>query len=92
MFRLSPDQWQVLSPHLDELLGMAEKERSIRLSRLRSADPALSSQLEILLQEHRVLSEKHFLEKRSVELPGGPGPAGQTLGLYTWCRKSATVV
>ena len=83
MFRLSPDQWQVLSPHLDELLGMAEKERSIRLSRLRSADPALSSQLEILLQEHRVLSEKHFLEKRSVELPGGPGPAGQTLGLYT---------
>src|SRR5215471_19723838 len=83
MFRLIPDQWQVLSPHLDELLGMAEKERSIRLSRLRSTNPALSNQLEILLQEHRVLSEEHFLEKRSVELPGGPGPGGQTLGLYT---------
>ena len=60
MSRLSPDQWQVLSPHLDEALGMADEERSIWLSRLRSTDPALANQLEILLQEHRVLSEKAF--------------------------------
>jgi serine/threonine protein kinase len=83
MSKLSPDQWQVLSPHLDEALGMTDEDRSIWLSSLRTENPTLANQLEILLQEHRVLSEKGFLEKRSMELPGEPGLAGQTLGVYT---------
>jgi len=40
-------------------------------------------ELEILLREHRVLSEEGFLEASALELPGGPGLAGQTLGAYT---------
>jgi len=79
--------WAMTSPRasaLDPLRVTVTRERRRSLgSRLRSTNPALSNQLEILLQEHRVLSEEHFLEKRSVELPGGPGPGGQTLGLYT---------
>ena len=81
--QLSPDQWQALSPYLDEALGMTDEERSVWLSALRAQNPGLADQLEMLLHEHRALSEKDFLEKRSVGLPGGPGLAGQTLGVYT---------
>ena len=37
----------------------------------------------MLLQEHRELSEKGFLEEHPVRLPGGRGLAGQTFGVYT---------
>ena len=79
---LSPEQWHALSPHLDEALEMSEKERSIWLSSLRAQDPALADQLEMLLHEHRALTEKGFLERRSVELPGASTMAAQTLGVY----------
>jgi eukaryotic-like serine/threonine-protein kinase len=82
MLTLSHDQWQALSPHLDEALGMTDAERSIWLSSLRSQDPALVDQLETLLGEHRALAEKGFLEKGSVRFDR-PGLAGQTLGVYT---------
>ena len=79
----SPDQWQALSPHLDQALEMTDSERSTWLSSLRSENPNLARQLEILLREHRVLSEKGFLEASALELPGRPELAGQTLGVYT---------
>jgi Tol biopolymer transport system component len=83
MSKLSPDQWRALSPHLDEALDMTDEQRSTWLSSLQTENPALASQLEILLQEHRALSEDGFLEESTVELPGAPGLAGQTFGVYT---------
>src|SRR5438128_10555233 len=83
MSKLSPDQWQALSPHLDEALEMTDDERSTWLSSLQGENPTLAYQLEILLREHRELSEEGFLEASAMELPGGPGLAGQTLGVYT---------
>jgi len=83
MSKLSPDQWQVLGPHLDEALEMTGDERATWLSSLQSENPTLAYQLEILLREHRVLSEEGFLEASALELPEGPGLAGQTLGVYT---------
>src|SRR5215469_13313159 len=83
MSKLSPDQWQALSPHLDEALEMTDDERSTWLSSLQRENPTLAYQLEILLREHRVLSEEGFLEASALELPGGPGLAGQILGVYT---------
>src|SRR5215469_3342699 len=83
MSKLSPDQWQALSPHLDEALEMTDDERSTWLSSLQSENPTLAYQLEILLREHRALSEEGFLEASALELPGGPGLAGQILGVYT---------
>jgi hypothetical protein len=82
MSKLSPDQWQALSPHLDEALELTEDERATWLSSLQSENPALAYQLEILLREHRVLSEEGFLEASTLELPGGRGLAGQILGVY----------
>jgi serine/threonine protein kinase/Tol biopolymer transport system component len=83
MSKLSPDQWQVLSPHLDEALEMTDFERVTWLSSLQSKNPTLAYQLEILLREHHVLSEEGFLEASALELPEGPGLAGQILGVYT---------
>jgi eukaryotic-like serine/threonine-protein kinase len=83
MSKLSPDQWRALSPHLDQALELTDDQRTIWLSSLRNENPALAFQLEVLLREHRVLSEKGFLEASALELPGGPGLAGQSLGVYT---------
>jgi serine/threonine protein kinase len=69
--------------HLDEALGMSDEERSAWFSKLRAENPTLASQLELLLQEHRLLSAEGFLDQRPVELPGATGLAGQTFGVYT---------
>lgn len=83
MSKFSLDQWQAISPRLDEVLEMTEDERSTWFFTLRAENPTLAHQLEILLEEHRELSAEGFLEERPVELPPSPGLAGQTLGVYT---------
>ncbi len=82
MSRLSFNEWRAISPHLDEALGMSDAERSIWLSSLRTQNPALVDQLERLLSEHSALAHEGFLERSSVELPGPPTLAGQTLAAY----------
>jgi serine/threonine protein kinase/Tol biopolymer transport system component len=83
MSKLSPDQWQAISPRLDEALDMTSEERSTWFSALRAENPTLASQLEMLLQEHQVLSQEGFLEERPVEVLPSPSLAGQTFGVYT---------
>ncbi|HEX3231118.1 MAG TPA: hypothetical protein VHQ95_19220, partial [Pyrinomonadaceae bacterium] len=83
MPKLTPDEWQALSSHLDQALEMTDDERSTWLTALKGENPTLAYQLEILFREHRVLSDEGFLEVSALELPGGPGLAGQTLGVYT---------
>jgi eukaryotic-like serine/threonine-protein kinase len=82
MPQLTPQQWQTLSPYLDEALAMSDEERATWLSSLRVQRPELAEQLEKLFHDHRVLSEEGFLERRSVELPEKSGLAGQALGVY----------
>jgi eukaryotic-like serine/threonine-protein kinase len=77
----SPEEWQILSPRLDEALEMSDEQRAVWLSSLRAESPALVNQLEALLHEHGVLSKEGFLEK-GVGLPEGRGLAGQSLGAY----------
>src|SRR5437899_9752945 len=83
MSTLSPEEWQALSPYLDDALTMTDKECSIWLSSLRVKSPDLVEQLEMLLHEHRALSDEGFLEDGSVGLPRVQGLAGQTVGAYT---------
>jgi len=83
MSKLSPEQWRTLSPHLDEALEMDYEQRSTWLSSLRTENPILASQLESLLHEYHVLSEKGFLESTLMELPSKVALAGQTFGAYT---------
>jgi len=83
MSTLSPDQWQALSPYLDQALAMTDDERAPWLSSLGKQDPVLAAQLGALLDEHRVLAQEGFLENRRFALPNSTGLAGQTLGPYT---------
>jgi serine/threonine protein kinase len=83
MSRLSPEQWQTLSPYLDRALELADDERSAWLAALESENPTVASQLEMLLGEHRALIEEGFLEEKAPQLPRGQGLAGQVLGVYT---------
>jgi serine/threonine protein kinase/Tol biopolymer transport system component len=62
---------------------MEEKERSAWLRSLQARNPDIAGRLEMLLQEHRALSEEGFLEGHSVGLPPGLGLTGQTFGVYT---------
>jgi len=80
---LSHEWWKVLSPHLDAVLDLTQGERSECLSSLRKEDAALADALEALLEQHRDLSERRFLEHPEPPRPWGKTLAGQTVGVYT---------
>ena len=83
MSTLSPEQWQLLSPYLDQALAMSDDERAAWLRSLGEQNPGLAAQLVALLDEHRVLAQEGFLDNRRFGLPNTAGLAGQTLGPYT---------
>ena len=79
------EQWLALSPLLDTVLEMGKAERS---SWIRTLDPELADQMEMLLREHEALEKQGFLEKEVFDLPASePSLAGQTLGGYTLLRE-----
>jgi serine/threonine protein kinase len=80
---LSPNEWQAISPYLDQALAMSEDERAAWLRALAEQNPTLVAQLTKLLEEHRVLSQEGFLEKGAFGLPNAASLAGQILGPYT---------
>src|SRR5580693_4494911 len=82
MSTLSPEEWQVLSPYLDQALAMSDDERAAWLRTLAEQKPAMAAQVVALLDEHRVLEQEGFLEKGRYGLPSAPGLAGQTVGPY----------
>ena len=45
MSTFSPDQWQALSPYLDQALTMTDDERTAWLSELAERNPALAAQV-----------------------------------------------
>jgi serine/threonine protein kinase/tetratricopeptide (TPR) repeat protein len=79
--KFTPDQWQQISPYLDEALEMATEERSQWLFSLREKDAHLASLLQGVLDEQQGLTEEGFLEESP--LPSPVGLAGQTIGAYT---------
>jgi len=82
MSTLLPDQWQKLSPYLDQALAMTNVERAAWLSSLADENPALAAQLQTLLDEHRVLSQEGFLENGPTVPSLTAGLAGQSVGPY----------
>jgi len=83
MSTLSHEQWQLLSPYLDQALAMSDDERAAWLRSLGEQNPALAGQLVALLDEHRVLAQEGFLENGRFGLPSAPGLAGHKIGAYT---------
>jgi serine/threonine-protein kinase len=82
MSPLQPDQWQVLSPYLDEALTLSEEERTRWLAALRAQSPDLADQVQELLKAEQAVEQEAYLEKGPTLPPGSPFAAGQTVGAY----------
>ncbi|MGH9735770.1 MAG: serine/threonine-protein kinase [Candidatus Acidiferrales bacterium] len=83
MSALSPNQWQEVSPYLDQALALSDEERGTWLKSVRADKPALAGLLEELLEEHRALAAEHFLEGSPPTPLNQPSLAGQNVGAYT---------
>ena len=81
MRTITPEQWRILSPYLDEVLDLAPQERQPWLLSLREKNPELASALQTLLKEQQELQGAAFLEKSPLWISAGL--AGQTVGAYT---------
>jgi len=79
--KLSPDQWQELSPYLDQALEMPAEERAAWLRAIHEKDSAMAALLQALLEEQQWIQEEGFLESSPLPLPAGL--AGQGIGAYT---------
>src|SRR5579864_6751878 len=82
MSTLSPEQWEAVSPYLDEALSLPASERAAWLAALREKNSRLADQIRILLAEHSAVVDEGFLENAPVGPTAQPGLAGCTVGLY----------
>src|ERR1700733_7581287 len=83
MSKLNADQWQAVSPYLDQALTLTEEARTAWLASLREQNPDLADRLQALLENHRVLEQEGFLEQSPFELPLAPALVGRRIGAYT---------
>ena len=83
MSTLSPDQWQALSPYLDEALAMTEKERSTWLSSLRTQNPDTGGPTGNALPRAPSAVRGRLPREGFRWLAAKCGLQGQTLGVYT---------
>ena len=79
--KLRAEEWEYLSPYLDQALELEPPARAEWLQALRNKDVHLASRLQELLQEQQRVNEEGFLETAPVLLPARL--AGQKLGAYT---------
>ncbi len=83
MSALSPERWKEVSPYLDELLSLPEDDRASWMKTFRAQRPDLADLLEELVEEHRALAEKQFLERSPVPKSDESSLVGQKIGAYT---------
>ena len=80
---LAPDQWQKVSPYLDQVLALPEGERRAWLHSVRGQRPDLAGLLEELLEEHSAVEQEEFLEETPIRRAFGTSLQGQKIGVYT---------
>ena len=81
MSPFSPEQWQEISPYLDQALALSEEERFEWLASFRNQRSDIANLVEELLEEHQALSREHFLEHQP-ETPEQDLLPAQTVGVY----------
>jgi len=79
---ISPERWQEISPYLDHALSLSEERRDAWLSDFRAQRADLAGLLEQLLEEHRALSQKHFLEYQPKQPADDSFLTGKSVGAY----------
>jgi eukaryotic-like serine/threonine-protein kinase len=78
----SRDRWLEISPYLDQVLSLSEHERAEWLVNFRAQRSDLADALEMLLEEHRALSQERFLEYQPQLPTNANSLAGEVLGPY----------
>lgn len=66
MAKLSPEEWQQVSPYLHEALSLATQERAAWLTSFRQKEPGLAGLLATLLDEQQILKEEQVPDQTSV--------------------------
>jgi serine/threonine-protein kinase len=79
-------RWVVLSPLLDELLGLDSDARANRVAQIRREDRALGDDLSALLAQQAEIEREGFLEGSVPRPAPEPSLAGQVVGSYTLDR------
>ena len=82
MAKLSSERWLEISPYLDQALSLSGDERTTWLASIRAEKPELADLLQELLDEHRALNEKRFLEGSPIADRDQSSLAGQNIGAY----------
>lgn len=82
MAAFSLEQWRALSPYLDQALEISPEARAAWLDSIREQNPALATELGILLKEHHALGDEGFLQGQA-QFRGPGSLTGQTVGAYT---------
>ena len=82
MSAFSRAQWLEISPYLDHVLSLSEKERANWLANFRAQRSDLADALELLLEEHQALSQEHFLEYPPEQPTSDNSLIGEILGPY----------
>jgi eukaryotic-like serine/threonine-protein kinase len=80
---LADDRWRVLSPYLDQALDLKGEARAAWLGELRSRDPSLADEVQLLLEAKYAIDRDQFLESTIVVASDLGSLAGRTLGAYT---------
>src|SRR6266700_2355031 len=81
MSPLNPEQWQALSPYLDQALTLSKEECALWLQSLRTEKPEIADKLRVLLEEHRAVNQERYLETGPA-LSLDSGAPGQNIGPY----------
>jgi len=82
MSTLTPEQWKIIGPYLDQALTLTGEERVRWLESLRAESPVLAGQVQELLDRDRAAEDEGLLDNSPIRLPETPGLAGQTVGAY----------
>lgn len=82
MSTLTPEQWKLLGPYLDQALTLSGEERDRWLESLRADNPVVAGQVQDLLDRDRAAEDEGLLDNSPIRSPETPGLAGQTVGAY----------
>ncbi len=76
------DRWKLISPYLDRAIDMDDAERQAWFARLRSDEPELVADLELLLESRSAVHAERFLEDGAMTAHAPLPLAGHVVGAY----------
>jgi serine/threonine-protein kinase len=82
MARIAGARWSTLSPYFDRALDLPDEARRELVRALRDDDPELARDLEAMLDAHRVVVDRRFLEDAASPLSDAFVEPGEEVGAY----------